>query len=73
MKSNIRIYLYLSFIFVVPSVSAQEQPEYFHLNLKQALVLASKQNTQVLAANQRVLQALANISVNNAALFPQLS
>ncbi len=63
---------FILFFFYLINAQAQDlQP--LHLNLKQAMFRASQQNTQVLVANQRVLQALDNISVHNAALLPQVS
>lgn len=44
-----------------------------HLTLAKAISLASKENPQVFAANQRVKQAIANIAANRAGLLPQIT
>jgi outer membrane protein len=53
---------------------AQEMPrESLHLSLQKAIVLASQENLQIFAANQRVRGAIANIAANRSALLPQVS
>lgn len=43
------------------------------LNLTKAMQLASLQNAQVLAANQRVRQAISNIAISRSGLMPQVT
>ncbi|MBF0490255.1 MAG: TolC family protein [Candidatus Omnitrophica bacterium] len=54
---------------------AAEQTEVLplHLTLAQAVDMASKQNAQIFAANERVRQAVANIALSRSAFFPQIT
>ncbi len=65
--------VFLSVLIFVWSVSSLKAQEPLHLSLHDAVDLAAKQNLQVLAANKRVLQSMANISINKAALMPQVT
>lgn len=69
-----KIFILLVSVFICSiSTLKADQTKPLQLNIQQAISLAAKQNAKVLAANKRVLQALANISINKAVLMPQVS
>ncbi len=69
----IKIFFILVVAFSTVSYAGEGVQEPLHLNLSKAMGLASQENAQVFAANERVRQAIANISVNRSALLPQLT
>ncbi len=67
------IVLFLAIGSSSPSMAEQAIKNPLHLTLKRALEMAKLNNAQVIATNERVRQALADMFISRAALLPQLT
>lgn len=69
----LKVLLFLVFGFSIFSSAQEKFKDPLHLTLSQGITLASRENAQIFAANERVRQAINNISVNRSALLPQVT
>ncbi|MEI7998159.1 MAG: TolC family protein [Candidatus Omnitrophota bacterium] len=69
----VKVLLVLMFASTSLSFALQEDKGALHLTLKQALKMAKANNAQVIASNERVRQALADMSFARSTLLPQIT
>jgi len=68
-----RLTLIIAVSFATVAVAGEQSLPPMHLTLAKAMVMVSKENAQVFAANERVRQAMSNITASRSGLLPQVT